>query len=236
MVVLKLFKNIKTKEYKVLYQRIWFTLMVMTIYILGSRIVLPGMKIQFLSSHSFLDLALSNVGGDIRTLNLFSLGLGPWFITVIMMTLFNYRNIDKGKLQTRLERHIKERLFTLLLAIFQGCFLLSQYRNEIRLSSMYVALLLLILVAGTMFLVWLVDQNTIYGIAGPTPIVLIGIIKSIFQQQQHLAMTMVMIVAVSMVIVLVLIIWLERIEYRIRYRDMMNVTTSKKDIYIFLGS
>ncbi|HEC2145134.1 TPA: accessory Sec system protein translocase subunit SecY2 [Staphylococcus delphini] len=232
MVVLKLFKNIKTKEYKVLYQRIWFTLMVMTIYILGSRIVLPGMKIQFLSSHSFLDLALSNVGGDIRTLNLFSLGLGPWFITVIMMTLFNYRNIDKGKLQTRLERHIKERLFTLLLAIFQGCFLLSQYRNEIHLSSMYVALLLLILVAGTMFLVWLVDQNTIYGIAGPTPIVLIGIIKSIFQQQQHLAMTMVMIVAVSMVIVLVLIIWLERIEYRIRYRDMMNVTTSKKDIYI----
>ncbi len=42
-------------------------------------------------------------------------------------------------------------------------------------------LMLLILVAGTMLLVWLADQNTVYGIAGPTPIVLVSIIKSMFK-------------------------------------------------------
>ena len=46
------------------------------------------------------------------------------------------------------------------------------------------ALLLLILLTGTMLLVWLADQNTVYGIAGPTPIVLASIIKSIFQNKQ----------------------------------------------------
>jgi preprotein translocase subunit SecY len=38
-------------------------------------------------TNQFLDLAISNVGGDITTLNLFSLGLSPWLTTMIELML-----------------------------------------------------------------------------------------------------------------------------------------------------
>ncbi|WP_353421523.1 accessory Sec system protein translocase subunit SecY2 [Staphylococcus delphini] len=227
-------KTIKTKAYKVLYQRIFFTLMVIVIYIFGSHLTLPGVKARAHRPNNFLDLALSNVGGDLHSLNVFSLGLGPWLTTMIVMTLLSYRNIEKEKLQTRLERHVKERFFTTLLAIIQGYFLISQYVKQVHLRDSDFVLLMLILVTGTLFLVWLADQNTVYGIAGPTPIVLVSIIKSIFQNQ-HLQRLDVMTLGIGiglMLVVLISLVWLERIEYRLIYRDMMNVTTSKKDTYI----
>ncbi|QHW35947.1 accessory Sec system protein translocase subunit SecY2 [Staphylococcus ursi] len=225
-------KHIKTKEYKVLYQRIFFTLMMIVIYIIGSHITLPGIKVRTRVPHSFLDIALSNVGGDIGTINLFSLGLGPWLTTMMIMALLTYRNIEKEKLETQLERHFKERFFTLLLAIIQGYFVLSP--NQSKFQGVHIGFLLLIIVTGAMVLVWLADQNTVYGIAGPTPIVLVGMIKSIFQHQQlqHIGVVTVAIGIALMLIVLVLLVWIERIEYRINYQDVMNVTTSQKDTYI----
>ncbi|MFH0716847.1 accessory Sec system protein translocase subunit SecY2 [Staphylococcus delphini] len=232
MGALKRLKHIKTKEYKVLYQRIFFTLMIIVIYIIGSHITLPGIKVRTHLPHSFLDIALSNVGGDIGTIHLFSLGLGPWLTTMIIMALLTYRNIEKEKLETQLERHFKERFFTLLLAIIQGYFVLSS--NQSKFQGVHIGFLLLILVTGTLLLVWLADQNTVYGIAGPTPIVLVGIVKSIFQHQQlqHIDEVTVAIGIALMLVVLVLLVWLERIEYRIHYQDVMHVTTSQKDTYI----
>lgn len=225
-------KHIKTKEYKVLYQRIFFTLMIIVIYILGSHITLPGIKVRTHMTHSFLDIALSNVGGDLGTIHLFSLGLGPWLTTMIIMALLTYRNIEKEKLETQLERHFKERFFTLLLAIIQGYFVLSS--NQSKFQGVHIGFLLLVLVTGTLLLVWLADQNTVYGIAGPTPIVLVGIIKSIFQHQQlqHIDAVTVAIGIALMLVVLVLLVWIERIEYRIHYQDVMHVTPSQKDTYI----
>ncbi|PCF86344.1 accessory Sec system protein translocase subunit SecY2 [Staphylococcus intermedius] len=225
-------KHIKTKEYKVLYQRLFFTLMVIIIFMFGSHITLPGIKERTHTPHHLLDLALSNVGGDVHTINIFSLGLSPWLTTMIVMALLTYRNIEKEKLETRIERHFKERLFTILLAVIQGCFVLNQYYGTRH--GIYIGLLLLILVTGTMLLVWLADQNTVYGIAGPTPIVLVGIIKSIVQQQQlqRLDISTVMIGVILMFIVLVLLVWIECIEYRMIYQDMMNVTPNPKDTYI----
>ena len=41
-------------------------------------------------------------------------------------------------------------------------------------------ILLLVLITGTLLMVWLADQNTTYGISGPMPIVLMSLVKSIF--------------------------------------------------------
>ncbi|KTW19458.1 preprotein translocase subunit SecY, partial [Staphylococcus warneri] len=152
-------KNIKNIEYKILYKRILFTLMIIFIYILGSNIKIADMKSSAQHTNQFLDLAISNVGGDITTLNLFSLGLSPWLTTMIIMTLLTYRNMEKGQKQTRLERSYKERFFTILLALIQGYFILSEYINKGMIHHANFPLMLLILVAGTMLLVWLADQN-----------------------------------------------------------------------------
>ena len=71
--------------------------MIIFIYILGSNIKIADMKSSAQHTNQFLDLAISNVGGDITTLNLFSLGLSPWLTTMIIMTLPTYRNMEKGQ-------------------------------------------------------------------------------------------------------------------------------------------
>ncbi|MGX0400460.1 preprotein translocase subunit SecY [Staphylococcus pasteuri] len=227
------FKNIKNIEYKILYKRILFTLMIIFIYILGSNIKIADMK-SSPHSQGFLNLAISNVGGDITTLNLFSLGLSPWLTTMIIMTLLSYRDIEKGQKQTRLERSYKERFFTILLAIIQGYFILSEYINKGMIYHANFALLLLILLTGTMLLVWLADQNTVYGIAGPTPIVLASIIKSIFQNKQfeHIDGITIIIGGIMLFVVLVLLLFIELIEYHMIYKDIMNISTSQKDTYV----
>ena len=55
--------------------------------------------------------------------------------------------------------------------------LINEYVIKDKIHSENVFLLLLVLVTGTMFLVWLADQNTRYGIAGPMPIVMMSIVN-----------------------------------------------------------
>ncbi|ARJ50849.1 accessory Sec system protein translocase subunit SecY2 [Staphylococcus lutrae] len=226
--------DIKNIEYKVLYKKIFFTLMVLFVYVLGSHLKVAHTKGQPLFTYRFFDLAISNVGGNIRTLNIFSLGLSPWLTAMIIMTLISYRNSDQKRVQTRVERHFKERLLTLLIAMVQGAFILYTYANKGEVNPSEIPFLLLILVSGAMLLTWLADQNVVYGIAGPTPMILVGMVQSLFQSQALMSFNLLMVVIVlgMFFIVLISLLWLELIEYRIVYRDIMNVSTSEKDTYL----
>ena len=46
--------------------------------------------------------------------------------------LMNYKNEDKVKTQTRVERHFKERLLTLLLSTIQGFYIIHSFINKRR--------------------------------------------------------------------------------------------------------
>lgn len=63
-------------EYKIVYKRSAFTLLILFIYILGSRIPILSQSKMENGKQSFYELAVTNVGGDIQNLNIFSLGLG----------------------------------------------------------------------------------------------------------------------------------------------------------------
>ena len=88
---------LKEFEYKILYKRILFTCFILIIYILGSNISIVGNEAIKQHKDSFFKLAISNVGGDLNTLNIFSLGLGQWLRSMIIITLMNYKNEDKVK-------------------------------------------------------------------------------------------------------------------------------------------
>src|SRR5699024_873728 len=172
----------KKNEYKILYKRMLFTSLILVIYILGSNVTLVAQNGVHNHSDSFYKIAVSNMGGDIYTLNIFSLGLGPWLTALIFYSLMSYRNMEKAAKQTRIEKHYKEKLLTLFLSIVQGYFVINQYISKDKIHSDNVLILLLVLVTGAMLLVWLADQNVRYGIAGPMPIVLMSIVKSLHQQ------------------------------------------------------
>ena len=122
------------------------------------------------------------MGGDVNTLNIFTLGLGPWLTSMIILMLISYRNMDKYMKQTSLEKHYKERILTLILSVIQSYFVIHEYVSKERVHQDNIYLTILILVTGTMLLVWLADKNSRYGIAGPMPIVMVSIIKSMMHQ------------------------------------------------------
>lgn len=66
-------KIINQYEYKIFYKRIAFTILILLIYILGSKITIVDENAMRQHDSAFYKLAVSNMGGDIHQLNVFSL-------------------------------------------------------------------------------------------------------------------------------------------------------------------
>lgn len=228
-------KYLTGHEYKVLHKRIVFTCFILFIYILGSRIpIVSAVKENSQLSH-FYKMTAASTGGDFSTLNIFSLGIGPWLTAMIFITLLSYKNQEKNMKQTRTEKHFKEKILALILSIAQGYFAINQFLNKEQINELDKLTILLILVTGAMLLMWLADQNTRYGIAGPMPIVLISIIKSIFRQgSQHIDLNNSLVIGVILMLVIVLFVLMliELIEYRIKYIDIIDLSKNKERTYL----
>ncbi|MDO5376306.1 MAG: accessory Sec system protein translocase subunit SecY2 [Staphylococcus rostri] len=230
-----LHRILRQYEYKVLYKRCAFTFWILFIYILGSRITIVDPSSMVVKDKSFYQLAVSNVGGDVQTLNLFSLGLGPWLTALIFLMLLRYRDMEKSAQLTRREKHYQEKLLALLLSVIQGYFVIHQYVSAQQRENTNIWLMLLILVAGTMLLIWLADQNVRYGIAGAMPIVLMSIIRSIFHQQlPDIAIDgwLLVLIVILIGLTLVILLFLEFVEYRLHYRDIMQVDQSRAKTFV----
>ncbi|PTJ73704.1 accessory Sec system protein translocase subunit SecY2, partial [Staphylococcus kloosii] len=161
--------------------------------------------------------------------------LGPWLTSMIFFSLIAYRNMDKAMKQTRAEKHYKEKILTLILSIVQGYFVIHEYVSKDKIHSVNIYILLLVLVTGTMFLVWLADQNVRYGIAGPMPIVLMSIIKSLFQQKiihLHIGTGTLIFIIIVIIIALFTLLLIELVEYRTIYRDIMNIAQNDDKTYL----
>nr|WP_103357209.1 accessory Sec system protein translocase subunit SecY2 [Staphylococcus rostri]PNZ29855.1 accessory Sec system protein translocase subunit SecY2 [Staphylococcus rostri] len=230
-----LHRILRQYEYKILYKRMAFTFLILFLYILGSRITVVHQGKMVANQHDFYQLAVSNVGGNIQTLNLFSLGLGPWLTGLVLLMLWRYQNIEKTMQQTRKERHYQEKLLALVLAIIQGYFIIFQNIIAVHREVMNTPLLLLIIVTGAMLLMWLADQNVRYGLAGAMPIILVSIIRSIFYQQApHIKIdgVLLIVISIAMALILIILLFLELVEYRLNYRDIMHVDQSRAQTFV----
>ena len=87
---------IKKHEYKIFIQEDFIYLFHLIVYIFGSNISIVGSEGIYDNKDTFFKLAVSNVGGDLHTLNVFSLGLGPWLTSLVIIMLLNYRNLDQA--------------------------------------------------------------------------------------------------------------------------------------------
>ncbi|PTF58725.1 accessory Sec system protein translocase subunit SecY2 [Staphylococcus chromogenes] len=229
------FRILGQYEYKILHKRILFTLFILLIYIFGSHISIVSSDKMNAQENSFYKLAVSNMGGDLHTLNIFSLGLGPWLTAMIFLMLLRYRNFEKAMRQTRKEKHYQEKLLTLALCIVQGYFMIHQSVVKGHIKEANIFLLLLVVVTGAMLLVWMADQNVRYGIAGPMPIVLLSIVRSIFNQrlpELHVQTFILMTIIVLVIVALFVLLLIELIEYRLNYRDIMHITDTRTPSYL----
>ena len=182
-----------------LRKRIVYTFLLILVYRLGSFIVLPGVGpsviAEFSASMSNRTDALSLLnmfsGGAFGNVSIFALGVMPYISASIVVQLLGvfvgkFRKMQAEESGRRKLNQIT-RLLTIVILCIQGPAYISnimhQYPNAFLVSSkLYILAATVILLGGSMFVMWLGERITERGIGnGISLIIMIGIIARLPQ-------------------------------------------------------
>ena len=181
-------------------ERIFFTLSILLIYVLGLLIAVPGVDAnvgQALADNDLLGVMNMLSGGALDSFSIFALGVSPYITASIIVQLLQMGVLPK--LQELAEqgeagrRKINEitRYLGLLLGAVQayGMIVTLDNRGTFDFSAIFPDItskwpayvyVIAIMLAGTMFVMWLSDQITQKGIGnGVSMIIFAGIVKEI---------------------------------------------------------
>lgn len=181
-----------------LRQRIIYTLLLLAVFRLGSYVILPGidssqLAIEFEKGQGggILDLINVFVGGAFARGAIFALGIMPYISASIIVQLLGAALPSIQKLQKEGDSGQKKinqltRYLTVLITLGQSGAYIVNLRSMYpvatsALSSGFIWLMaLVILTAGTMFLVWLGERITENGLGNGTSLIIaIGIISGL---------------------------------------------------------
>ena len=205
------------------------TLFLLFIYVLGSRITLPFIDLNsrdFLGgATAYLAFSTAITGGNLRSLSIFSVGLSPWMSSMILWQMFSFSkrlNLASGSAEVQDRRKM---YLTLTIALIQSLALAVNLPIKDNYNTLLVLILnTTLLIAGTFFLIWLSDINSVIGVGGSIVILLTSMIiyipQDIVQSIQKLGIPMWIVeILGAMGIVFAYLI---AIFYRARYRIPVN--------------
>ena len=201
------------------------TLFLLFIYVVGRRITLPFVDLNsrdFLGgATAYLAFSTALLGGNLRSLSLFSIGLSPWMSSMILWQLLSFSkklNISGGAVEIQDRRKM---YLTLVIAVIQSLALSLNLPIQHLYSSVLVTIMnTLLLIAGVFFLVWLSDLNAQLGVGGSIVILLASIVLNIPQdilntlQLVRIPMEIMLLLA----LISVILSYMMALMYRARYR------------------
>ena len=205
------------------------TLFLLFIYVLGSRITLPFIDLNsrdFLGgATAYLAFSTAITGGNLRSLSIFSVGLSPWMSSMILWQMFSFSkrlNLASGSAEVQDRRKM---YLTLTIALIQSLALAVNLPIKDNYNTLLVLILnTTLLIAGTFFLIWLSDINSVIGVGGSIVILLTSMIiyipQDIIQSIQKLGIPMWIIEI--LVVMGIIFAYLIAIFYRARYRIPVN--------------
>lgn len=193
-----MFETIKnafgTKEIRV---KIWATLLLLLVYRIGCFIPVPGLNVSIISdalkgssASSFLNVISAITGGSLSQGTLFALGIIPFINSFIIMQLLTLiipkleemsKDGEEGRKKiTQITRYV-----AIVLAVVQAIGIAFLWKNNINpiygmqknwLAMIYV---IVILVGGSVMVMWLGERITEYGIGnGTSLIIFVGILST----------------------------------------------------------
>lgn len=180
----------KVKEIR---DKILFTLMIIVIFRLGMALPVPFINPEIVKSiysnseGTILQMLNLITGGGLQSLGVFALGVGPYITSSIVMQLLTFaipkleeisKEGEEGK--KKIQRYT--RYVALVLAIIQAyAYVGGIFRTALATGNQWNQLIvMLVLVAGAMFIVWLGDLIGEKGVGnGLSLIIFIGIIANI---------------------------------------------------------
>ena len=177
-------KQLSAPTNKDLRQRIYFTLGVLALFIIGTYVQIPGTPTLDMSSGAFGTLN-SFTGGAMQKFSIFSLGVTPYITASIIIQLLQLDIIpyfselkDEGPTGRQKINKIT-RYMGIVFAFIEGFVFAIAFlgSNKTTMDYMYVAT---VITAGTAFLLWLGDQITQKGIGnGISLLLMAGIIATL---------------------------------------------------------
>lgn len=180
-----MFKNLKglfSPNNKDLRKRIYFTLLALAVFALGTDIVVPGAK-QLTSSLGFLDLLNLMSGGSLKTFSIFALGVMPYITATILTQLLQmdiipyFKELKEQGATGRQKINRINRYLGIFFAFLQGYIYSAAFMGG---GTTTVLKTTVILTAGTALLLWLADQISVKGIGnGVSLFIMAGIVNTL---------------------------------------------------------
>ena len=229
----------------VIIKKFLWTLFFLFIYVLGTKLTLPFIDMSKAAAmdgtSTTLNYATALMGGNLRSMSLFSVGLSPWMSSMLIWQMFA---VSKRLGLSKLPLEVQERrrmLLTLVIALIQSVALVInlplQEAGGVDMTTIMV-LDTLVLMAGTYFLIWLTDLNAAMGLGGSIMIVMASMIAYIPQdiwnsiQELKISSLWLALMLVFSLVFLYLAVTVERSKYRIPVNKINIHNRFKKYSYL----
>ena len=167
---------------KEIRKRIYFTLIVLAIFGLGTNILVPGAA-KIPDKLGFLDLLNLMSGGSLKTFSIFALGVMPYITATILTQLLQmdiipyFKELKEQGATGRQKINKINRYLGILFGFIQGYIYSVAFLGG---STVEVLKTTLILTAGTALLLWLADQITKKGLGnGVSLFIMAGIVNEL---------------------------------------------------------
>lgn len=229
----------------VIIKKFLWTLFFLFIYVLGTKLTLPFIDMSKAAAmdgtSTTLNYATALMGGNLRSMSLFSVGLSPWMSSMLIWQMFA---VSKRLGLSKLPLEVQERrrmLLTLVIALIQSVALVLnlplQEAGGVDMTTIMV-LDTLVLMAGTYFLIWLTDLNAAMGLGGSIMIVMASMIAYIPQdiwdsiKELKISALWLALMLVFSLVFLYLAVTVERSKYRIPVNKINIHNRFKKYSYL----
>lgn len=179
------FSQLFKKSGKPIRKRIYFTMLCLGIFCLGTCISIPGVSVvdDIYSKLGALQIFDLMSGGGLQTFSIFALGVSPYITASIITQLLQmdvvpyFKELKEQGYTGRQKINKINRYAAIILAFIQGYMLCVLYlKNPSTIETMRFSI---IMTAGTCFCLWMGDQITKYGIGnGMSMIIMAGIVQS----------------------------------------------------------
>ena len=233
----------KKKLTSVVVKRVMWTISFLFIYVLGSRLTLPFVNVNDTSflggTAAFLAFSTSITGGNLRSLSLFSVGLSPWMSAMILWQMFSMsKKLGLGSLPLEVQDR-RKMILTFVIALIQALAITLNLPIQSGVNYRLVLTMnVLLLIAGTFFLVWLSDLNSLFGVGGSLVILMSSMVSSmpqnILKSIKELQVGPLLIVALLLLsmVFLAIAVRVQRARYRILVNKIMIHNRFKRYSYL----
>ena len=174
---------------KDLRKKIFFTFSLLVVFRLGGQIAIPGVDVSdFEGFGGLLDLYDTFVGSFLSQASIFSLGIMPYISASIIIQLMTaivpyFQRLKKEGAEGNKKIIQLTRYGTVLIAMVQSIGVATLWQDVVPQdfsTSLFYVVAIVTLVTGTVFVMWLGEQITDYGIGnGISLIITVGILAGL---------------------------------------------------------